>query len=133
MPFSCFPIFELSWLVFDFECCLLTAVSRILVSCLLRFNMRDIYLSHTLSDNGGRRIGIERRRFSYADHIPERRCGEDRRKGTDRRAGADRRTGMDRRAATDRRTTSRGDRREKANRRGQQERRYTDRRQAMAL
>ena len=36
-------------------------------------------------DNGGRRSGIDRRRFSYAVHIPERRSGIDRRKGLDKR------------------------------------------------
>lgn len=88
--------------------------------------MRDLYLSYDLSDKGGRRIGLERRRFSYAEHIPERRCGEDRRKGSDRRTGIERRSGMDRRAPTDRRSTSRGDRRGKPNRRGEQNRRVSD-------
>jgi hypothetical protein len=36
-------------------------------------------------DNGGRRSGTERRRFSYTLHIPERRSGLDRRSGVDRR------------------------------------------------
>jgi hypothetical protein len=38
-----------------------------------------------LSDNGGRRIGIERRQFFYNGYIPERRSGEDRRSELDRR------------------------------------------------
>jgi hypothetical protein len=38
-----------------------------------------------LSDNGGRRLGIERREFSYFYYIPERRSGKDRRSGRDRR------------------------------------------------
>ena len=38
-------------------------------------------------DNGGRRSGIERRRFSYSVNIPERRSGKDRRCGIDRRDG----------------------------------------------
>ena len=38
-----------------------------------------------LPDNGGRRLGIERREFSYDQHIPERRSGKDRRSGLDRR------------------------------------------------
>ena len=37
-------------------------------------------------DNGGRRLGVERRRFSYLVHIPERRSGKDRRSGSDRRS-----------------------------------------------
>jgi hypothetical protein len=36
-------------------------------------------------DNGGRRSGIERRRFSYAIHVPELRLGKDRRNDIDRR------------------------------------------------
>ncbi len=38
-----------------------------------------------LLDNGGRRSGIDRRRFSYAVHIPERRSSIDRRTGLERR------------------------------------------------
>ena len=38
-----------------------------------------------LIDNGGRRAGIDRRQFSYYEHIPERRTDEDRRSGVDRR------------------------------------------------
>jgi len=36
-------------------------------------------------DNGGRRLGIDRRQFSYTMHIPERRSGKERRSGLDRR------------------------------------------------
>ena len=36
-------------------------------------------------DNGGRRTGIERRRFLYAIHVPELRLGKDRRIDIDRR------------------------------------------------
>ena len=38
-----------------------------------------------LPDNGGRRLGIDRRQFSYDFHIPERRLGKERRNGDDRR------------------------------------------------
>ena len=38
-----------------------------------------------LNDNGGRRLGGERRLYSYNNHIPERRSGEERRSGQDRR------------------------------------------------
>ena len=38
-----------------------------------------IALNHMLPDNGCRRIGIERRQFSYTAHIPERRSGKTRR------------------------------------------------------
>ena len=63
--------------------------------------------SHTvfnLRDKGGRRLGLERRRFSYNIHIPERRCGEDRRKSLDRRNDKDRRDGIDRRNDIERRS-----------------------------
>ena len=36
-------------------------------------------------DNGGRRSGGDRRKYSYTLHIPERRKGQDRRAGKDRR------------------------------------------------
>ena len=38
-----------------------------------------------LNDNGGRRLGDDRRLYSYNGHIPERRSGKDRRTGMDRR------------------------------------------------
>ena len=38
-----------------------------------------------LRDNGGRRSGIDRRVFSYAGYLPERRSGKERRSGADRR------------------------------------------------
>jgi hypothetical protein len=46
-----------------------------------------------LTDNGGRRLGIDRRQFSYTNHIPNRRQGHDRRTGLDRRSLIDRRNG----------------------------------------
>ena len=42
-------------------------------------------MNPTLIDNGGRRLGIDRRQFSYLIHIPERRSGKERRSGLDRR------------------------------------------------
>ncbi len=42
-------------------------------------------MDNLLPDNGGRRSGVERRRFSYYHHIPERRADVDRRSGLDRR------------------------------------------------
>jgi hypothetical protein len=44
-----------------------------------------------LRDYGGRRSGIDRRYFSYSDHIPERRRDRDRRASDERRSGSDRR------------------------------------------
>ena len=48
-------------------------------------------------DNGGRRLGIDRRQYSYTGHIPARRSDEGRRSGFDRRSGSNRRNGTDRR------------------------------------
>ena len=39
----------------------------------------------TSTDNGGRRSGGDRRKYSYTLYIPERRAGKDRRDGKDRR------------------------------------------------
>ncbi len=50
-----------------------------------------------LRDNGGRRSGIDLRRFSYTGHIPERRDGDDRRNESDRRNISDRRASEERR------------------------------------
>ncbi len=38
-----------------------------------------------IKDNGGRRLGIDQRQYSYTIHIPERRSGKERRSGLDRR------------------------------------------------
>ena len=51
-----------------------------------------------LRDNGGRRLGINSREFSYTNHVPNRRTQEDRRSGIDRRCGLERRQGIDRRS-----------------------------------
>jgi len=42
-------------------------------------------MSRILPDNAGRRLGIDRRQFSYDFHIPERRPGKERRSELDRR------------------------------------------------
>ena len=47
--------------------------------------MSDFIQEMQLMDNGGRRSGADRRQFSYAFHIPERRMSADRRSGKDRR------------------------------------------------
>jgi hypothetical protein len=39
-------------------------------------------------DNGGRRLGIERRQFKYSHYIPERRLGLERRSIPERREDA---------------------------------------------
>ena len=39
-------------------------------------------------DNGGRRLGIERRQFNYSHYYPERRIGDERRSIPERRAEA---------------------------------------------
>ena len=50
--------------------------------------MNDFLEKMKLIDNGGRRSGADRRQFSYAFHIPERRINPDRRSGRDRRKEA---------------------------------------------
>ncbi len=57
----------------------------------------DMQVLFNLRDNGGRRSGIDRRRFSYSDHIPERRSEGDRRQMSDRRTCKERRSVADRR------------------------------------
>ena len=47
--------------------------------------MSDFLQKMQIIDNGGRRSGADRRQFSYAFHIPERRVSSDRRSGEDRR------------------------------------------------
>ena len=42
-------------------------------------------MKNVLPDNGGRRLGNDRREFFYTAHIPERRSGKERRSGFDRR------------------------------------------------
>ena len=51
-----------------------------------------------LIDNGGRRLGLDRRQFSYTDHIPNRRLNGDRRGEVDRRSALERRNNGDRRS-----------------------------------
>jgi hypothetical protein len=45
-----------------------------------------------VSDNGGKRSGIDRRAFEYAVHLPEKRSDKDRRDRFDRRGGVERRS-----------------------------------------
>ena len=52
--------------------------------------MDEMKFSNLPPDNGGRRSGIERRRFQYTFHVPERRSGRDRRSGLDRRSSFER-------------------------------------------
>jgi hypothetical protein len=51
-----------------------------------------------LIDNGGRRTGIQRREFSYTNHVPNRRTEGDRRSGVDHRSGSERRDDTGRRS-----------------------------------
>jgi hypothetical protein len=50
-----------------------------------KFDVADSEDQTIFKDNGGRRIGVDRRSFSYSLHIPERRSDDDRRKGDIRR------------------------------------------------
>jgi hypothetical protein len=54
--------------------------------------VKGMYDEELCLDCGGRRSGIDRRQFSYAIHIPERRSGDERRNGSDRRSGEERRS-----------------------------------------
>ena len=95
--------------------------------------MGDSHVLFSMSDNGGRRSGIERRRFAYSEHVPERRSGEERRTGLDRRGGKERRSSLDRRGGPERRTensvisfldwSKRGDQRSGSDRRSGMDRR----------
>ena len=60
--------------------------------------MKSASFAMALIDNGGRRLGVDSREFSYTDHIPDRRTDNERRSGIDRRSGLDRRSGKDRRS-----------------------------------
>ena len=55
--------------------------------------MNIMAMAIALIDNGGRRLGVDRRQFLYTNHIPDRRLGVDRRAGLDRRNHIDRRSG----------------------------------------
>jgi hypothetical protein len=50
-------------------------------------SMTNLQKKRWLLDNGGRRLGIERRHYSYSDHLPERRVNAERRNELDRRGG----------------------------------------------
>jgi len=56
-----------------------------------------------MSDRGGRRLGIDRRRFTYTHHIPERRMDGERRKIKDRRGELNHRMIFNRRKQEERR------------------------------
>jgi hypothetical protein len=58
--------------------------------CLLN-RIWDCVMTKIDIENGSRRFGMDRRLFSYAIHIPERRSSNDRRNGFGRRSGLDRR------------------------------------------
>jgi hypothetical protein len=60
--------------------------------------MNSASFAKALIDNGGRRLGVDSREFSYTDHIPNRRTDNERRSGIDRRSGLERRSGKDRRS-----------------------------------
>lgn len=57
----------------------------------------DVDQELKMTDNGGTRIGFDRRKFEYTAYIPEKRSGKDRRKGFDRRSRITRRRGAERR------------------------------------
>jgi hypothetical protein len=52
-----------------------------------------------MTDNGGTRLGTDRRNYHYSAYVPEKRSGRDRRKGFDRRSRITRRRGYERRVS----------------------------------
>jgi len=50
-----------------------------------KVEVADLEDQTLLKDNGGRRIGVDRRSFSYSLYIPERRSHDDRRADDNRR------------------------------------------------
>lgn len=68
----------------------------------MKENIDISHVTFSIRDNGGSRSGLDRRRFSYAGHVPERREGVERRIGLDRRRNKEGRT-PDRRRSVDRR------------------------------
>lgn len=59
-----------------------------------RVKTGQLNLPFEISDNGGRRSGIDRRTFCGLSPIPKRWTGPDRRHGSERRSGLDRRGGI---------------------------------------
>ena len=51
----------------------------------LPMEINEYFERFRLKENGGRRLGYERRRYEYTVYIPERRSGTDRRLVGDRR------------------------------------------------
>ena len=68
------------------------AVANLFLHCMVNeaemSGMHDDEKNWIVRNRRDRRSGFDRRRFSYADHIPERRIGQERRSGLDRRKGA---------------------------------------------
>jgi len=60
--------------------------------------MYEVIRELKMADNGGSRIGIDRRQFNYSIYIPEKRSGRDRRKGFDRRGSIAQRKYSERRS-----------------------------------
>ncbi len=90
------------------------------------FTMNIMAMAIALIDNGGRRLGVDRRQFSYTDYIPDkRRLVDDRRIGLDRRSGLHRRDEIDRRRSKVIILKDRKDLREGKDRRSSIERRAT--------
>ena len=63
----------------------------------MEYGVKTSHITFSLRDNGGRRAGFDRRRFSYSGHIPERRKSAERRSGLDRRGNEERRMRLDQR------------------------------------
>jgi DNA-binding XRE family transcriptional regulator len=56
------------------------------ISLALGYKISDKEVSASVAkDNGDKRSGIDRRQFSYHEHVPERRSGKNRRNGFHRK------------------------------------------------
>jgi hypothetical protein len=72
-------------------------VNQLFIPATKAHHLFDMKMELKMNDNGGNRIGIDRRIFEYSAYIPEKRLGIDRRKGFDRRNSITRRRVSERR------------------------------------
>lgn len=70
---------------------------RLFSSATMARPLYNMKMELKMADNGGTRLGIDRRKFYYSAYIPEKRSGMERRKGFDRRSVITRRRQFERR------------------------------------
>jgi len=64
--------------------CRIETKQKILLALGCKIPDKTGIISSFIRDKGGKRIGLDRRQFSYDEHIPERRSGKDRRSELDK-------------------------------------------------